>query len=105
MKSTTSCSLFPAFSCSRIWLRRSTASGAFESASVWFWHTRQRSSLARVCTCRSRASSAHAADATRKINRKQNLATRAQLLDQGNDLVARDLGSERADVLVADDAA
>jgi hypothetical protein len=30
----------------RIWLRRSTASGAFESAIVWFWQTRQRSSSA-----------------------------------------------------------
>jgi hypothetical protein len=44
MNARISSSLRPAAIISRTWRRRSTASVAFESAIVWFWHTRQRSS-------------------------------------------------------------
>src|SRR5512138_2200994 len=100
MNSTTSLSLLPEASCSRIWFLRSTASGALESASVWFWHTRQRNSLARLATRRSSsvlcpsAALAHSAATIR-----QTLPTGRELLHQRPDLLLRDLGGERADVL------
>src|SRR4030095_6937597 len=109
MKSVISRSLLPALSCSRIWFRRSTASGALESASVWFWHTRQRSSCASVVTRRSRFGSSCARERPARpiaisiINRK-SLATLGELLDQGTQLLLGDLRRERADVLVTDDA-
>src|SRR5512134_1653710 len=103
MKSTTSCSLFPAFSCSRIWFLRSTASGAFESASVWFWHTRQRSSTASAVTRFSISSScARTPRGAANASNSSSLVTRAQLLHQRLELLARDLGREGSDVLVAD---
>src|SRR5512134_2524883 len=107
MKSMISRSLAPAFSCSRIWFLRSTASGALESASVWFWHTRQRSSTASSFTRLSRSVSCPDASTgiTIIITKSTSLATRPQLLHQRLELLARDLGRERPDVLVADDAA
>src|SRR5712692_112284 len=102
MKSTTSRSDLPAASCSRIWLRRSTASGAFESASVWFWHTRQRSSCARFVTRRSRPASWANAQALQTMS--SHLATGVQFPDQLLDLFLHHVGGERSDVLVANDA-
>src|SRR5438046_6310805 len=102
MKSTTSRSDLPAASCSRIWLRRSTASGALESASVWFWHTRQRSSCARSVTRRSSCASWAAAQASQAMS--SHLATRIQLPHQRLDLLLHHIRGERPDVLVADDA-
>src|SRR6266850_2674695 len=102
MKSTTSRSDLPAASCSRIWLRRSTASGAFESASVWFWHTRQRSSCARSVTRRSSTLSWANAQATQAIS--SHLTTGVQLLHQRLDLLLHHVRGKRPDVLVADDA-
>src|SRR5262245_28636892 len=107
MKSITSRSLLPALSCSRIWLRRSWANAALESARVWFWHTRQRSSCASAVTRRSRAgSSCPIARNGRAARRKTNnsLATLRQLLDQRAHLLLDDLGRERPNALVADDA-
>src|SRR6185436_7810276 len=101
MNSRTSRSLAPFASCSRISLRRSTASGALDSASVWFWHTRQRSSSANAAVRLSRSSPAQAAEA--RTNSMKNLAT-AQLLHQRHDLLLRVLPRERTDVLVADHA-
>src|SRR5262249_59558275 len=107
MKSITSRSLLPALSCSRIWLRRSWASAALESASVWFWHTRQRSSCASAVTRRSSTGSscplAWNARATRRKSNK-SLATLRQLLDERAQLLLDDLRRERPDALVADDA-
>src|SRR3990172_8282838 len=106
--------LLPCFSWSRIWLRRSTARGALESASVWFWHTRQRSSEAIAVTCCSSAGSsaagaaspAHAAPASNSsISMARILRTAVQLLDQGQNLFLHDLGCERTDSLVADHTA
>src|SRR5439155_16367945 len=102
MKSITSRSDLPAASCSRIWFLRSTASGALESASVWFWHTRQRSSCARSVTRRS--SAAFCANALAIQAMSSHLATGIQLLHQRLDLLLHDVGGERSDVLVADDA-
>src|SRR5688500_9491832 len=102
MNSRTSPSLAPLASCSRIWFLRSTASGAFDSASVWFWHTRQRSSSASAVTRLSRLSAPNAGKLTMH-KKSTNLAT-AQLLNQRPDLLLRHLGRERADVLVADHA-
>src|SRR5437870_2931126 len=102
MKSTTSRSDLPAASCSRIWLRRSTASGAFESASVWFWHTRQRNSCARLVTRRSSAGSWASATAVHAMS--SHLTTAGELLQQRFDLLLHDVRGQRADVLVADHA-
>src|SRR3990172_3940273 len=101
MYSFTSRSDLPEASCSRIWLRRSTASGALESASVWFWQTRQRSSCASAAV---RFSTEESSPRTLKDNtsKKRNLAARIQFLHQRRDLLLRDFGRERADVLVAD---
>src|SRR5688500_2122980 len=106
MKSITSRSLLPAASCSRIWLRRSTASGALESAIVWFWHTRQRSSWDTSLTRASRLSGwAAMPTGMKRKKRSTTLATAAELLHQRPDLFLRHLGRERPDVLVADHAA
>src|SRR5688572_4436866 len=102
MKSRTSPSLAPLASCSRIWFLRSTASGAFDSAKVWFWHTRQRSSSARAATRLSRTGFC-AAQTTGNKRTSSNLAT-AQLLHQRHKLLLRHLGRERPDMLVADHA-
>src|SRR5687767_8632612 len=104
MKSRTSRSLLPLFSCSRIWFRRSTASGALESASVWFWHTRQRSSVASALTRFSISGSCANAAGSANAKSSRNLATRPQFADQGLELRTAHLRRERADVLVADHA-
>src|SRR5688500_12466707 len=103
MNSRTSRSLAPLASCSRIWLRRSTASGALESASVWFWQTRQPSSSASAATRLSRSSAGMAWPAQKQSTRRSALAT-AELLHQRRELLLRHLGGERPDVLVADHA-
>src|SRR5947207_14642811 len=102
MKSSTCASDFPAASCSRIWLRRSTARGAFDSAIVWFWQTRQRSSCARFVTRRSSGASCASAHASQKNARK--LATRIELAHERIHFLLDNVGGERADVLVADHA-
>src|SRR5687768_13799660 len=107
MKSRTSRSLAPPLSCSRTWLRRSTASGALESASVWFWHTRQRSSLDNAFTRFSRFGSSAPSTAgqyTVKI-KNRSLSTPAQLLHQRQHFLLHHLARQRADVLEADHAA
>src|SRR5512134_2579126 len=122
MNSRTSPSLAPLASCSRIWLRRSTASGAFDSASDWFWQTRHRSSCARpatrfssagssaaargpggavCCAQASGASTASARAATRRV--APLLAPTRELLDQRLDLLRLHVRGERTDVLEADD--
>src|SRR3954462_2523972 len=106
MKSITSRSVFPALSCSRIWLRRSCASGALESARVWFWQTRQRSSCASEVTRRSSPlSSCPIAWKGRTSKRRsgKSLATLRQLLDQRTDFLLDDLRRQRPNALVADD--
>src|SRR5260370_5271747 len=105
-------SLAPCRIFSRTWFLRSWASGAFESAMVWFWHTRQRSSEASVKTLCSSAGSAaagaasfaytHGTVAARSRNAR-TLST-AELLHQGQQLFLDDLGRKRADTFVADDA-
>src|SRR6266404_4636990 len=99
MKSTTSRSLAPRASCARIWLRRSTARPAFDSASDWFWHTRQRSSAARSMTRLSSDGSSAPATETASNNAKALLAIK--FIQQGNQLVAHQLAGDRADALVA----
>src|SRR4026209_1848755 len=107
MKSITSRSVLPALSCSRIWLRRSCASGGLESAGGWVWHTRQRSSCASEVTRRSRPGSSCPVTwkgrATRRKSDK-SLATLRQLLDQRAQRLLRDLRREGPDEHVADDA-
>src|SRR5688500_8260769 len=105
MKSSTSCSLAPPLSCSRTWLRRSTASGAFESARVWFWHTRQRSSLESCMTRFSSAGSSAEKTTHGKNSRRMNLATLAQRFDERPQLLVGDVARQRPDVLEADDDA
>src|SRR6476659_4326525 len=102
MKSTTCFSDLPAASCSRIWLRRSTASGAFDSAIVWFWHTRQRSSCAMLVARRSSGASCAIAAPSQKQSRK--LAARIELPHERLHFLLDDIGRDRADVLVADHA-
>src|SRR5581483_567559 len=109
--STTCFSLLPAFSCSRIWRRRSSARSAFESASVWFWHTRQRSSAARSSTRFSSAGSSAAGGASAAIarpatsdRRRKSLLT-LELAHERHEGLIEELRRHRADALVADDAA
>src|SRR5437867_7720074 len=93
------------------WFLRSSASGAFESARVWFWQTRQRSSAASVMTLCSSAGSAaagaasfaiaHEAVAARSRNGK-TLST-AEFFHQWQQLFLENLRRERADAFVADD--
>src|SRR3954470_22367407 len=106
MKSSTSRSLLPLPSCSRIWRRRSTARSAFESASVWFWQTRQRSSAERSMTRLSNVASSAPKTVMDSNNAKAKTAllTR-QLTDERQDLLREDFARHRADLLVADEAA
>src|SRR5712691_1289616 len=100
MKSMICESLAPCRIFCRTWFLRSSASGAFESAIVWFWHTRQRSSEASVVTLCSSAGSAvagaasfanaHGAIAARNTNGR--ILSTAELLHQGQHLVLDDLG-------------
>src|ERR1700704_6472341 len=100
MKSITSRSLAPFFSCSRMLLRRSTASSAFESARVWFWHTRQRSSEDKCITRFSRSFASCPAE----LNAKASAATQEirnlftpELFDERHDPLRQDLRGHRAD--------
>src|SRR5919106_5404694 len=104
MNSRTSRSLAPLPSCSRIWFLRSTASGALESARVWFWQTRQRSSSASAVTRFSRSGFCAASGNAQAHHRRRTLTAAIQLLHQRLELLLRHLGRERADVLVADHA-
>src|SRR5262245_16413482 len=105
MKSSTSRSVLPSLSSSRMRLFRSTASAACESARVWFWHTRQRSSSASAMTRFSRiglSCEKPGAEMNRAM-KKKTLCT-LQLLHERQDAIAHDLGRESADALVADHA-
>src|SRR3972149_7235044 len=111
--------LMPCAIFSRIWFFRSMASGACESAIVWFWHTRQRKSCASAVTRLSSADSVgsasaacapsaytaeHTAEHRAMTTTASSLRIAVQLAHQGEDLVAEDLGGDHADALVADDA-
>src|SRR5712664_4228657 len=105
MKPTISLSLAPRCICSRMLLRRSTARSACESASVWFWHTRQRSSEASAMTRFSRSGSSAALEERARMipSRKSHLLT-DEVLHQRLDLLRRDFLRHGADALVADHA-
>src|SRR5258708_6274947 len=113
MKSSTSRSLAPRPSCSRMLLRRSTARSALESARVWFWQTRQRSSEEMSITRFSRTGSgAVAVSFENPTGRKKIIARKPgrslfmlEIIDERHDLLRHDLGRARSDLLVADDAA
>src|SRR4051794_9023013 len=106
MKSRTSRSLAPRASCSRMVLRRSTASSALESASVWFWHTRQRSSEARSITRFSRSGFCPWAMAEKASAAKQETRSlfTLELPDQRHHALRQHIWRDRADLLEADDA-
>src|SRR4051812_12591887 len=113
MKSRICASLCPWRIFSRTCSRRSTARSALESAIVWFWQTRQRSSDASAMTRASSAGSdaagaasfapawASQASATRTTSALATL----QLLDERQQRLLDDLRRERADALVADHSA
>src|SRR5689334_13798257 len=110
MKSMIWPSLRPCRTISRISSRRSLARPALESAIVWFWQTRQRSSAESDITRASIAGSAAAGAASlataaasqaSAAKRTSSLAT-LELLHQGQHLVPDDLRRERPDALVAD---
>src|ERR1700675_1071665 len=113
MKSMISESLWPSRIFSRTWLRRSAASSALESAMVWFWHTRQRSSAESAMTLCSMAGAGAAGGPSRERTaahgassraKKSSLAT-AELLHQRQYFLLQYLCGDRPDTLVADDAA
>src|SRR5688572_9170357 len=110
-----SASLWPCLSFSRTCSRRSTASGALESAIVWFWQTRQRSSsasvIARFSSCGSAAAAGGASFAW-SANESASAGTSArtsagslgialELADERQDLRLENLGGHDADLLVA----
>src|SRR6187401_534016 len=110
-----SASLLPWRSMARVSRRRSTARPAFESAIVWFWQTRQRSSaVMRVMRASSAGSAASgsasfaAAAAPSSAAKRTTMTLRSasgiELLQQGLDLRREHIGRDRADVLVADHA-
>src|SRR3954471_12444447 len=112
MNSMICASLMPLRICSRTWSRRALASPAFESAIVWFWHTRQRSSADRAMTRASSAGSAAAGAASlapagashaSAASSTSSLAT-FELLHERQDLLLQDLARDRSDALVADHA-
>src|SRR3954463_7188021 len=106
MKSSTSCSEAPFASCWRIVLRRSSASSAFESAIVWFWHTRQRSSFASFITRLSSSVSSWAPKAQKASAAKQRTTSllTLELPDERHDALLQHLRGHRADLLEADHA-
>src|SRR6267142_2008044 len=105
-------SLSPLRSITRTSSRRSTARSACESAIVWFWHTRQRSSVAmrimRASSAGSAAASgaslAHAPMPVSTSSIEMN-SLRIEFLQQRLDALGDHLRRERADVLHADHAA
>src|SRR5947199_7582225 len=114
-------SLLPSRSMLRTSLRRSSARPAFESASVWFWHTRQRSSTVMRCMRASISGSAAAGAASLAWAAMQSSSAHAhtvhgrgsagptrssiELFHEGLDARLDDLGRQRPDVLHADHAA
>src|SRR3954469_3592488 len=108
MKSSTSRSLLPSRTSSRMRFLRSIASAACESASVWVWHTRQRSASASAMTRFSSCGSSGTGEAAKAqkpmaIERTiRNTLGTLQFLHERQDPVAHDLGREDADALVAD---
>src|SRR5512134_2105989 len=111
MYCTTCSSVAPRCSCSRISRRRSSDRPAGESAMVWFWHTRQRSSTAIFCMRASSSGSAAAgaaslAYATPSINAHSSAVTHLaiEFLQQRHDARLQDLGRHRPHVLEADHA-
>src|SRR5437879_8194021 len=112
MKSMICESLLPCRIFSLTWFLRSSASGAFESAIVWFWQTRQRSSEASVMTLCSSAGSAAAGaaslasahEAVAARSRSWRILSTAQFFHQRQHLLLEDLRREGPDALVADDA-
>src|SRR5262245_43654885 len=103
MKRRTSSSVAPLLSCSRMTLRRSTASSALESAMVWFWQTRQRSSFDTDMTRLSRSAFSSEKTIPEKNSRTKSTLLTFQLLHEGNDFLRHRVGRDRADLLVADD--
>src|SRR5688500_3118201 len=101
----------PCSSFSRTCPRRSTASGAFETAIVWFWHTRQRSSCETSITRLSSslvggASPANAPQpSAAKTARRKTLRIALELCQERQDLALEHLRGHRTDLLVADYAA
>src|SRR3954471_6440539 len=110
MKSMICASLCPWRSFSRTCSRRSTASSALESAIVWFWQTRQRSSEASAMTRASSAGSAAAGAASlapagasqASARRTTSALATFQLLDERQQRLLDDLRRERPHALVAD---
>src|SRR5712671_1331485 len=95
-----------------MWFLRSTARSAFESAIVWFWQTRHRSSDATLLTRASNAASpaaggvaftGEAAKTASKSNAHSLLTI--ELIGEREYLLLDDLRCERAHVLVAYDTA
>src|SRR5258706_174455 len=113
MNSMISASLWPCRTFSRTWLRRSAARSALESAIVWFWHTRQRSSAESAMTLPSIAGSGAAGTASRESAGPNGASTRAkssnlpttEFLHQRKNFFLEYLCRDRADALVADYAA
>src|SRR5581483_7703376 len=112
MKATICWSLCPLRIISRISSRRSLARPALESAMVWFWQTRQRSSAESAMTRASSAGSAAAGAASfaparggqRRTARMSSSLATLELLHERQDLLLQDLARDRADALVADHA-
>src|SRR5512138_637446 len=111
MYCTTCSSLAPRCSCSRISRRRSSARPACESAMVWFWHTRQRSSAATRSMRASSAGSAAAGSASlaRASTEASASATMSRTLtielpQQRHDLRLDHALRQRSDVLEANHA-
>src|SRR5688572_25744434 len=120
MYCTTCSSLAPRCNCSRISRRRSSDRPAGESAMVWFWHTRQRSSAAifsmRASSAGSAAagaasfacakpipSTAHSASLTTNVITSVGHSA-IQFLQQRHDARLQYLGRHRPHVLEADHA-
>src|ERR1700754_69187 len=116
MKRRTWSSVAPSRSITRICSRRSSARLACESASVWFWQTRQRSSAAITITRASSAGSALAGAASfalahvpalapsAHINRAMKNLRIAKTLQKRADLRRDQLRRQRPDQLEAHDA-
>ncbi len=99
--------------CSLIWLRRSTASSAFDSAIDWFWQTRQRSCADRSTSrfCATGSSIVGSVDASAisgmqptSMARDRVFSCLPQFLEQRQHLLLPDLFGDRADLLEADHA-
>src|SRR5258706_8145680 len=105
-------SLWPWRSSVRTCSRRSTARSAFESASVWFWQTRQRSSAA-IASMRFSSTGSAAAGAASLAN-APNVSSASsrtdsslciQVFQDRLELGLQELRRQRPDMLEAHDAA